>query len=529
MEPITTLITGEFDASPETRAAYSHDASIFQVTPEAVLYPRSIEDLQKLLAHVTDRKKSGVNVSLTPRNGGTCMSGGSLTESYVLDMTRHFGWLHEIDFNHATIKVGGGTMHLEVEKATHPHKLLFPPYTSSHDICGIGGMIGNNASGEKSVKYGATDKSIADLTVVLTNGEVCTFGPITPEELEVKKQAYTLEGHLYREVSRILDEHAATIAKHPKLKKNAAGYALWEVWNEDHTLFNLGRLIIGSQGTLALVTEATLKLIPMNAHRTMLLVPIEHLSQLAGTVHTLLAADPDTCETYDHHTYELAEKLHPTEAGAASTAKGKHMVVFAVYEGVTRAEVTKKVEQATAAITALGGETFVSSDEQVIEANLFIRRKSFKMLLENPTPNYRAMAFLEDTIVPLTHYGEFLAALEAILSEYNMTYTYAGHIGDGSIRLVPLMNVEQPDAAGQIIELLRRVNDLVFAFGGSMSVDHNDGIIRTPFLERMYGPEMTALFAEVKHLFDPEGILNPGKKVGGSLEYTKNHIVTKNS
>jgi FAD/FMN-containing dehydrogenase len=138
------------------------------------------------------------------------------------------------------------------------------------------------------------------------------------------------------------------------------------------------------------------------------------------------------------------------------------------------------------------------------------------------------MAFLEDTIVPLEHYGEFLAALEAILSEYNLVYTYAGHIGDGSIRLVPLVNMEAENAADTVMMLETKVNDLVIAFGGSISVDHNDGIIRTPYLEQFFGPEMYTLMAQVKELFDPLNIFNPGKKVGGTFEYAKNHIVKYN-
>jgi len=149
-------------------------------------------------------------------------------------------------------------------------------------------------------------------------------------------------------------------------------------------------------------------------------------------------------------------------------------------------------------------------------------------LLEHPDAHTRAEAFLEDTIVPIEHYGEFLAALEVILGEYNMKYTYAGHIGDGSIRLVPLVNMEQPGAVELLVEVSRRVYDLVFAFGGSMSVDHNDGLIRTPFLEHMYGAEMVALFNQTKKLFDPHGVFNPGKKVGESFQYLRDHIILKN-
>lgn len=151
------------------------------------------------------------------------------------------------------------------------------------------------------------------------------------------------------------------------------------------------------------------------------------------------------------------------------------------------------------------------------------------MLLDHPAPQTRAEAFLEDTIVPLEHYGVFLERLEGILQDYNMIYTYAGHIGAGSIRLVPLVDMEAEGAAERVMELEAKVNDLVLEFGGSISVDHNDGIIRTPFLEKQFGPEMIALFREVKQIFDPYGIFNPGKKLDGTYEYALEHIIRENA
>ncbi|MCC2631504.1 MAG: D-lactate dehydrogenase [Patescibacteria group bacterium] len=529
MNDLHNLLAGEIDSAAETLERYKHDASIFEVMPQAILYPKDVADLQNLIRNVAARRQAGENISITARNGGTCMSGGSLTESLMIDMSRYFNHVSDIDLENKSIRVQGGVMHIKVEEATHPHRLLFAPYTSSRDICGIGGMIGNNASGEKSVKYGPTSSNINNLTVVLSNGEVCTFGPLTAAEVEKKKEAYTLEGHIYREMTRILDENQATITRHhPRLKKNAAGYPLWELWNENRTVLNLGRLFVGSQGTLGITVEAELALVPFAPFTQMIVVPIANLRDLAPTVQTMLRFDPDTCETFDSHTYDLAKMYHPEDAARASVADGQHMIVFAIYAGDSQELANSKAGAAKAALEQVGREVHWIDEPATVESYLLIRRKSFKLLLEHPTDTERAMPFLEDTIVPIEHYGEFLAALEVILAEYKMTYTYAGHIGDGSIRLIPLVNMEEEGAAEKMIELSQRVYDLVFAFGGSMSVDHNDGLIRTPFLERMYGPEMTDLFREVKELFDPVGIFNPGKKVGGSFKYTAAHIVRKN-
>jgi FAD/FMN-containing dehydrogenase len=529
MDDIKQVIRGEVDASSAARRTYSHDASIFEVTPMAVLYPRDTRDLSKIVHYVTERRLEGVDVSITARNGGTCMSGGSLTESYVVDMSRHFNHIGAVDVHGRDVWVQGGVMHIDIEKATHPHKLLFAPYTSSRDICGIGGMLGNNASGEKSVKYGPTSKNVERIKVMLSDGNVYEFGPLTPRQLEQKKRQPDFEGKLYREMTKLIDDNWHLIDhSHPRTIKNAAGYALWELWDAQRKHFNLGRLFIGSQGTLGIITEAELKLVPMAKASRMLVVPIESLDDLTPVVRTSMRFNPVTCETFDYNTYNLAKKYHPEDAERAKIADGQHMVVLVVYEGDSQAQADRIAQQAQKSLAALGREVLWIDDQAVAESFLVIRRASFKMLLEHPHKNMRALAFLEDTIVPLEYYGEFLAALESILAEYKMIYTYAGHIGDGSIRLIPLVNMNIADAPDVVMELETRVNDLVIAFGGSISVDHNDGLIRSPYLEQFFGPEMYTLFAKVKELFDPLNIFNPGKKVGASFEYSKAHIVRGN-
>ncbi len=528
-ETIKSIIEGDVDVSPSTIKKCSTDASIFEVTPTAVIYPKNITDLSALVRFVSEKREKGGLLSLTPRAGGTCMSGGPLTESYVVDLTRYFNNIDNVDTSAQAVWVESGVMYVDIEKATHHLDLFFPPYTSSRDICGIGGMIGNNASGEKSVKYGATSSNITRLKVLLSDGNEYEFGPLTFIELEEKKALPTFEGELYREVTKLIYENWNVIDKnHPRVKKNTAGYPLWDLWSDDQSIFNMARLFIGSQASLGIVTKAELNLVHFPKATRMIVAPISGLSDLTPVVKTLLHYNPDVCETFDHHTYELAKKYHPIEAEKANIAEGKHMVVFGIYAGDTQHLADVQAGQAKEELERMGKEVFWVEDPSAVESFLLIRRKSFRMLLEHPHPNKRAMAFLEDTIVPLEHYGEFLGALEAILAEYDMTYTYAGHIGDGSIRLVPLVNMELPGAQEMVMEVERRVNNLVFAFGGSMSVDHNDGIIRTSFLEQMYGKEMVGFFAEIKKIFDPLNIFNPGKKVGGTFEYAIDHMVRKN-
>ncbi|NCS83124.1 FAD-binding oxidoreductase, partial [Candidatus Saccharibacteria bacterium] len=380
-----------------------------------------------------------------------------------------------------------------------------------------------------SIKYGPTSANVNEVQVVLSDGNEYTFGPLTRLQLEDKKKQPDFEGHIYRHMTQLLEENAHTIAAHhPRTVKNAAGYALWELWDRHQQVFNLGRLFIGAQGTLGIISEAELKLVKPGAYQRMIVTPVGDLGKLAEVVKTTLRYDPMTCETFDHFTYEFAERYYPEDAERAHVARGKHMVILSVFEADEQHRADVIAGQAKEMLEKLGHETFWIDDQATVESFLTIRRKSFKMLLDHPLANTRAQAFLEDTIVPLENYGAFLGELEAILKEYNMTYTYAGHIGAGSIRLVPLADMEADGASRRIMELEAKVNDLVISYGGSISADHNDGIIRTPFLEKQFGPDMVKLFEEVKNLFDPNGIFNTGKKVGGTYEFALSHIITKN-
>ncbi len=520
---------GDITIDDEARRRNSRDASIFEVMPTGVISPLDTDDIKSVVAWAVRLSEEGQPVHFAPRVGGTCMSGGSLTQGYILDLKSHLNYIGAVDEVARTIRVQSGAMHLDVANKVEESGLLFAPYTSSRDICGIGGMIGNNASGEQSIKYGATSKNIKNLKVVLGDGNEYSFGPLTRQELELKKQLPTYEGEVYRRTTDLLEKNKHIIAsRRTHTVKNAAGYALWELWDDHEEMFNLSRLFIGAQGTLGVVTEAELKLVKPGKYQRMIVTPISDLDTLAEIVNTTLRYEPITCETFDHFTYELAEKYYPEDAARAHVAKGKHIVILSVFEADEQHDTDIIAGKAKEHLERLGHETYWIDDQAAIDSFLLIRRKSFKMLLEHPTPNTRAEAFLEDTIVPLENYGKFLTRLEAIIAEYNMIYTYAGHIGAGSIRLVPLVDMEADGAAERVMELETRVNDLVLEFGGSISVDHNDGIIRTPYLEKQFGPEMIELFREIKSIFDPFSIFNPGKKIGGTYEYALEHIIREN-
>jgi FAD/FMN-containing dehydrogenase len=521
---------GQLLDDDRSREEASTDASIFKVKPELVAAPDDVEDLKTLIRNVNGLKEQGIDVSVSARAGGTCMSGGSLSQSIIVDMKPGFNWVGEFDLHAKNVWVGAGTYHRDLEKEATKHNLLFAPYTSSKDICVIGGMVGNNASGEKSIRYGATVDNVIAIKMVCSDGNEYEFSSLSPQQLREKIALDGFEGDLYRQLNDLTEQNWEAIQHaRPKVRKNSAGYGIWRLWNKDKTDFNIAKLIVGSQGTLGFVTSVKIRLIEKLNHRRMMVIPVSELRQLAEGVQTVLANHPEGLETYDYHTYELAKKYMPEEAKLAEVADGEHMVLLAQFVEHTKDQTDHYAEVCKKALERKGFKPHMVTNPHEIDAHWAIRRASFKLLMEHPDPHTSAVPFLEDTIVSIEHYGEFLAALETILADYNMIYTYAGHIGDGSIRLVPLVDMEADDAPDKVFELMRRVADLVFAFGGSMSVDHNDGLIRSVFIARMYGEDIMQLFKQTKAIFDPKNIFNPGKKVGASIAYSKEHMKRQNS
>ena len=525
---LAKFIKGEILTDGESLKHYSQDASIFRVQPQVVVCPKDLDDLKSLVGFVANQREAGAEVSLTPRNAGTCMSGGSLTDSIMVDLTPHFNGVGSIASDQ-TIEVGAGAYFKQIAAPAEAQGLMFGAYTSSKDLCGIGGMLGNNASGEKSIRFGATTDNTKLVHAVLADGSEYAFGPLTPDQLEAKCQQSDQEGYIYRSIRGLLSENQALIERsRPKVRKNAAGYDLWRVWDSQQQIFNLAHLLIGSQGTLAVITGATLQLVPLPQFTQLVVIGIDNLSRLSEAVQTVLNHHPEGLEVYDQHTYELA-KIHMAEvAEQAKAAEGKRMILLAQMSEVTAPRTEQVAKTVVSELEKRGFPVNYIDDETERQAHWQIRRAAFKLLKEHAHGQKRACPFLEDTIVSVTHFGEFVAALEAILSDYDLTYTYHGHIGDGSLRLVPLIDVEAEGAVALIEDLAKRVYDLVIAFDGSISVDHNDGLAKSPYLRAMYGDQMMGLFAEVKRVFDPSNIFNPRKKTGADLGYSMAHLARDN-
>jgi FAD/FMN-containing dehydrogenase len=401
----------------------------------------------------------------------------------------------------------------------------------------MGGIVSNNSGGERTLEYGKTEKYIEEVECVLSDGSLVTFGALTETELEAKKKQKDLEGEIYRAMESLLVKNAALIEKErPKVSKNSAGYALWNIIDQREKTFNLAKLICGSQGTLALWTKARLALVKPKEHRAMLVIFLSDISILPEIVHRILPFGPESFESYDDHTFTLAVRFLPQMLAQMGFIKAARLGVSFLPElemvatgGVPKlilmaefAEETIEAADAKAfdAKRALGGlpvQTKVEKDEKESEKYWIVRRESFALLRKNLHGMY-ASPFIDDFVVPPECYPQFLPELHTLLDEYknSFIYTVAGHIGNGNFHIIPLMDLSKAESKETVLTLSPKVYALVAKYGGSTTGEHNDGIMRTPYLPLIFSTEMLKLFAETKNIFDPTNLFNPGKKVGGT-------------
>jgi len=400
----------------------------------------------------------------------------------------------------------------------------------------VGGMVGNNSGGEKNLKFGKTARYVEELDVVLMDGQVHTLRALSGEALAQKLQEPGVEGDLYRQVSLMLKTpaYAKIIDEHkPKVEKNSAGYALWDMGDGTTTL-NLARLMVGAQGTLGIVTRIRFKLVKPKAYSAMTVIFVSNLSQLGELVPEVLRYSPDSFESYDDHTFGIAIKYLPElatqmksglfgigisflpELWMALTGGVPKLVLLAEFRGDTQEEALAQANKLAQEVAHNKSHVSVrvAGSEAAARKYWAVRRESFN-LLRKKIRGKRTAPFIDDFVVPPATLPEFLPKLQALMAQYpQLTYTIAGHVGDGNFHIIPLIDPNDPTIGRVIDELSHKVYDLVIEYSGSISGEHNDGLVRTPYVEKMFGRDMMALFIQVKKLFDPHEIFNPGKKVG---------------
>lgn len=520
----------------------SKDTSLFRVKPAAVVFPKNAKEIGELVKVVTELTENGEHVSLTGRSGGSDMTGGPLTSSVVLSTTKY---LNHFSINRAdkTATVEPGVFYRDFEKDAAKEDLVYPAFPASKSLCAWGGMVMNNCAGEKTLRYGQTREHVKELSMVLADGNEYTFRPLNETELHEKMNRNNFEGSLYRNVYDLVDENYYKIKKAaPKTSKNSAGYALWRVWDKEKKIFDMTQLFVGSQGTLGIMTEATVRLIPEAKYESMIALFLPSWDTLPKLVNKILPFEPESLETFDDETLKLGLRFMPEIAKKV----GSSLLSFAfkfipeaiiglrmggVPKLVILVELAEEKEDVLAQkvhdiqnILRTEGVLFRTLPKEKDREKYWVMRRESFNLLRQKVKDKKTAPFIDDFCVLPEDIPQFLPELLAILNEAGIKANIAGHAGNGNFHIIPLMNLDDPKEKEKIIPVADKVYNLVISYGGTITAEHNDGIMRTPYLKKQFGEEVYHLFEEIKHIFDPLNIFNPGKKVGGTKEDIKEYL-----
>lgn len=530
---------GGISSSKKLLDAYSTDESIFSVRPQVVVQPKNRRDVEiavKVIARETERFSS---LSLTPRAAGTGLGGGSLTDSVVIDMCAHLDKIGEIvkKKDKITFTCEPGAMWRDVEKKLKAHDAYLPPYPASKDICSVGGSIGNNAAGPDSLRHGHCADWVESMDVVLMDGHTYTIKPLTYREFKLLIKQKHEHARIAGEIFNLISKNEAEIKKNkPKTKKNSAGYPLWSVmpdgvaaFKKGKGTFDLTRLISGSQGTIGIITHLTMRAIEIPKNTTLVALPIFNLEDAATAITKALEYNPINIEVFDSLTFNLAlqnpaffkDRLNNHDYYRVMLSMystyhvrfGRKVPEFTVLVTLDE-ETTEKTEATEIAkeISSKGVRARVIKNKYESEMYWQIRRASYT-LSKFQDKTKRPAAFLEDMTVPPENLSKFFMQVKRLLKEFNVTAAVHGHGGNGHFHFYPLLDFTSNSTPALVEKMADKFFDCAVKFGGDICGEHNDGIIRTPYLNKMFSKKMLGLFETTEEIFDPTDIFNPGKKV----------------
>jgi len=541
-QKIQEILTGEVEDDENTREYYSHDASMFELLPELVVYPKTSDDLKSLVKFVAHTKESLPNLSITPRSAGTDMSGGAIGQSIVVDFTRHFNSISAVTKTDAQVQPG--VYYRDLERKTLNRGSLLPSYPASKDLCTVGGMVSNNSGGEKSLEYGKTEDFVEELKVIFADGNEYVVKPLTKKELDKKIAQQDYEGNIYKKIFQLVDGNYDEIKQaKPNVSKDSTGYHLWNVWDRDTGIFDLTRLITGSQGTLGLITDIKFRLVDAPKHSGTLVIFLRNTDDLGYLINKVLDHKPATFEGFDNYTLMLSFKLFfyfRKTLGWIETIKLAFqlipdalmlfrgipkMVLLVEFTGKNEQEVAEKVHNMKTDLKLFKHEALFEEEENEAKAKKFwiMRRQSFQLLRSKVKDKHTA-PFMDDLVVPPEVLPKFLPEVREIINKYKLLATIAGHMGDGNFHIIPLMKIEDKKEKAKLEPAMKEITALVLKYKGSLSGEHNDGMIRGPWLEAMYGKKIWNYFRETKEIFDPTNIFNPHKKTDSNWSFSMKNL-----
>ena len=507
MEELKRHVSGEVRFDAYSKVLYATDASIYEMEPVGVVIPRTDEDVQAVIETCYRH-----GVAVLPRGGGTSLAGQCVNHAVVLDFTKHLRHVLEVNAEERWARVQPGITLDELNQHVAAAGLKFGPDPTTSSRATVGGATGNNSCGAHSLLYGKTVDHVLELSVVLSDGSRARFGPMGRTELESCLTREGLEGNIYRQVRRIVEANQEEIKRRfPDIPRRVSGYNLDAFLGE--APFNLAKLVVGSEGTLTTVTEAKVNLVARPQMTALGVLHFHDIIEAMEATVTLLEASPSAIELIDRLIMQQARQSVGFARHTWFIQGDPDALLVCEVDGDSEPELDAKLDRLERQTSQRGlGYAFVRM-KGAAQADVWRVRTGGLGLMMSVRGDAKPLPYVEDTGVPTAHLPEYLRRFLQIVADHGTTAGVYGHASQGCLHVRPLVNIKEQEGLDKLVSIATAVSDLVLEFGGSLSGEHGDGIVRGVFMEKMFGSQLYEAFREVKRAFDPTGIMNPGKIV----------------
>ena len=514
-EALRIRIEGELRTDDMTRALYGTDASLYKIQPIAVLIPKTEQDVVEAVRLAAEH-----GLPVLPRGGGSSLAGQAVGEALVIDFTRYLDQILEIDPEARTVRAQAGAVVDHVNMAVRPHGLNLGPDPASSNRATIGGMVANNATGTHSLLYGNTVQHIVSMRVVLADGTIAEFSDLDKFGWQEAMHKPGVEGDIFRGLDRLISEKREVIERDtPKHWRRNNGYRIEHLLDETR---NVGRLICGSEGTLGVLLDVTLNLEPLPVMTGLGVVHFTTRERSLRTVTAILETDPSAVELFDGVAIEQARKAPGFDDKLTFIEGNPGAVLITEYFGDNRAEIEEKLARLDEKIAAHEyGYSVVRAVEAEEIKNVWDVRKEGLGLVMGVKGDYKPVALIEDASVPVEHLADYIEDLEVLLEKTNTRAAMYAHASTGCLHVRPFINTREESEVTKMRDIAYGSMELVKKYGGTVSSEHGDGIVRAWLTEPLVGPELYDVYRQVKGIFDPNNVLNPGKVVD-ALPMTEN-------
>ncbi|MFW6097087.1 MAG: FAD-binding and (Fe-S)-binding domain-containing protein [Chloroflexota bacterium] len=514
-------VRGELRTDTYNRTLYSTDASIYQVMPHGVLIPQTLDDVQAAveLAH-------RYRIPLLPRTAGSSLAGQATNEALVIDFTRHLDRVLEVNQEEQWVRLQPGIVLDELNLLLKHYGLQFGPDPASSNRAAMGGIVSNNSTGSHSILYGMTADHVLEMNVILNDGSLAHFSPLSGEELQRRQQKSGREGQIYRDIATLTDDQAnREVIRHgtPRHWRRCGGYNLDRfvpnganyLWPQDER-FNLAKLVSGAEGTLAVIRDMKLNLVPLPERTALAIVHFDSLYEALSAVPAMLEVNPSAIELLDNLGLTMCRDVPEYARLLTTFVKGQpNCVLITEFYGQSERELRDKIEKLRQHLRRrkINASAVVSALEPHLQENVWTVRKVGLGLMMSIKGDHKPIPFIEDAAVPPEHLAEYVTRVERFCNDLGTQVAYYAHASAGCVHIRPLVNTKVAEEVARLPQIAQFSVGLLGQYGGSLSSEHGDGKARSWLNEAFFGPDLYRLFCDVKSAFDPHNILNPGTVV----------------